>query len=286
MRERPQVNIRLDRRLLDELDRLAALEQVDRSDMARRLLDAGMTSYRGDMAMREYRKGNVSAWRAAEMAGVSLYEMLDRIRQEGIPYELDPEVLERLGARVRPAPAVREPSVAYRGAADAETGIAELREQFRPDKVTTLFVGESSPAGGTHFYRANSNLFRATREAFAVAFGEEEVPTGPRFLHHFRDHGGWLVDLAERPVNQLPKNERQKAVDDGIGRLAEVIRLTEPDRIVAVKATIGKAVRKAAAASGFTGGIVELPFPVRQWRAVYVRDLATALQKRSWGPTG
>ena len=278
MKERPQVNIRLERGLLDELDRLAALEHVDRSDMARRLLGVGITNYRGDMAMREHRKGNVSAWRAAEMAGVSLYEMLDRIREEGIPYELDPEVLERLGERVGQASAVRESRAPYQpGATDAEMGIAELRGQFRPNKVTTLFVGESSPAGGTHFYRANSNLFRATREAFALAFGEEEVLSGPRFLHYFRDHGSWLVDLADRPVNQLPEDQRQAGVEKGIGRLAEVIRQTKPDRIVAVKATIGRAVREAARLSGFTGELVELPFPVRQWRARYVDLLASTL---------
>jgi len=281
MKERPQVNIRLDRRLLDELDRLAALEQVDRSDMARRLLDTGMTSYRGDMAMREYRKGNVSAWRAAEMAGVSLYEMLDRIREEGIPYQLDPEVLERLGARVGPAPAVRETSAPYRGAADAETGIAELREQFRPDRITTLFVGESSPAGGTHFYRANSNLFRATREAFALAFGEDVGPDGPRFLHYFRDQGCWLVDLADRSVNQLPPRERDQAVAEGITRMAQLIGETSPDRIVTVKATIADAVREAGIRAGFAGEVVELPFPVRQWRAAYVRQLAAVLGAES-----
>jgi len=98
MKERPQVKIRLDRGLLTQIDELAEAERIDRSEMARRLLDNGISTYRSDMALREYRRGTVTAWKAAEMAGVSLYEMLDRIHAEGIPYELDPEVLDNLDA--------------------------------------------------------------------------------------------------------------------------------------------------------------------------------------------
>lgn len=98
MKERIQVNIRLDRALLDELDELAGADRVDRSEMARRLLETGMTGHRMERALREYRKGNVSAWKAAEIAGVSLYEMLDRIHDDGVPYEVDPDVFPRIEA--------------------------------------------------------------------------------------------------------------------------------------------------------------------------------------------
>jgi hypothetical protein len=142
--------------------------------------------------------------------------------------------------------------------------MAELRRQFRPDNVATLFIGESSPAGGTHFYLANSNLFRATREAFAAAYGEDAIPDGPRFLHWFRERGCWLIDVADRPVNRLPDAEPRAAVAAGATGLAEIIRETAPDRIVAVKATIAPIVREAAERAEFSGEIVELPFPVRQ----------------------
>jgi predicted transcriptional regulator len=281
MMERPQVNIRLDRRLLTEIDELAEAERIDRSEMARRLLDTGMSAYRSEMALREYRRGSVTAWKAAEMAGTSLYEMLDRIHTEGIPYEVDPAVFDNLDALLASPVAAREQTAAYGSdtVADASSGIAELRQEFRPEKVAILFVGESSPAGGTHFYRGNSNLFRATRQAFATAYGEGVVPDGPRFLHWFRERGCWLVDVADRPVNRLPDAERRQAVLAGGRALAEVIRDTAPERIVAVKASIGSVVREAAAQAEFAGEIVELPFPVRQWRQVYVQRLADALRR-------
>jgi hypothetical protein len=229
-----------------------------------------------ERALREYRTGNVSAWKAAEIAGVSLYEMLDRIQDEGIPYEVDPDVFRRLESPTVSRTAVAETSAPYGTDSDEASGIADLREQFKPTKVRTLFVGESSPASGTHFYRANSNLFRATREAFALAFGDS-VPDGPAFLHDFRDRGCWLVDLADRPVNRLPGRPRKDAVDAGAEPLTALIAATRPERIVVVKASIADAVRRAAAAARFEGGSVELPFPVRQWRQEYVRRLAKAL---------
>ncbi len=280
--ERPQVNIRLERELLDELDELAAAESVDRAELARRLLREGLKQERVQHALYRYREGEVSAARAAELGRISLYEMLDRIHKAGVPYELDEGDLQRIDAML----SSRSPRIAVgeeRGSygmlprPDAETGIDALREQFRPEGVRWLFVGESSPAGGTHFYRANSNLFRATQEAFAQALGAD-APSGPAFLHFFREHGCWLVDLASEPVNRLGEGERRAAVENGRERLVGLIGEVEPERIVVVKASIAADVRGAAEGAGFEGEILELPFPVRQWKSEYVRRLAAAIR--------
>ena len=68
---------------------------------------------------------------------------------------------------------------------DTKSGIEELRGLYRPERVRLLLVGESSPAGGTHFYLANSNLFQATREAFVLALDETGIPSGGGFLEFF-----------------------------------------------------------------------------------------------------
>jgi predicted HTH domain antitoxin len=277
--DRTQVNIRLERQLLEELDEMALEETVDRAELARRLLRDGLKRERVTRAMRRYREGEVSAARAAEEARISLYEMLDRIRAEGIPYELDADELDRIDATIgtRRPTSVNERVAQYAAQkVDAVSSIDALRTQFQPKTVRWLFVGESSPAGGTHFYRANSNLFRAMREAFARAFGEE-VPSGPAFLHFFRERGAWLVDLADRPVNRLEDRERAAAVVAGIERLASVISAAQPERIFVVKASIESTVREAAQAVSFDGDVVVLPFPIRQWRAAFIRKLAAEL---------
>jgi predicted HTH domain antitoxin len=278
--ERLQVNMRLERDLIDDLDDLARESSLDRAELARRLLRDGLRHERLELALRQYRRGEVSIGRAAEIARVSLYEIIDQVHDEGIPYALEASELEGLtqGARASGrVAAVRESPMPYGSSpSDSAGGIDYPRTRFRPDHVRWLFVGESSPAGGTHFYRADSNLFRATRAAFARVLGAE-VPDGPAFLHWFRAWGGWLVDLADHPVNRLDPTARSTAVAAGVGRLTQTIRDTRPRVIVCVKASIATQVRAAAAQAGFAGTIVVLPFPVRKWTASYVDGLSTAL---------
>ena len=93
MIDRQQVNLRLERELVDSLDDLAQDAHVDRTEVARRILTDGIARARMERALRDYAAGRASAWKAARAAGVSLYEMLDAIHEAGIPYELDPEDL-------------------------------------------------------------------------------------------------------------------------------------------------------------------------------------------------
>jgi hypothetical protein len=116
------------------------------------------------------------------------------------------------------------------------------------------------------------------QEAFAQAFGEE-VPSGPAFLHDFRARGAWLVDLADRPVNRLNERERTASVAAGVERLTAVIGATQPERIFVVKSSIETGVLQATQAAHFDGDVVVLPFPVRQWRATFVRKLAAQLMR-------
>jgi predicted transcriptional regulator len=279
MIERQQVNLRLERDLVDQLDDLARTEHVDRTEIARRILVSGVTEARIERSLRDYAAGRISASRAAGDAGINLYEMLDRIRDRGIPYEMDPAVFDRIDelGGTRQTVRVAEQQANYRS--DSESGIDELRARYHPEKVRTLFVGESSPAQGTHFYRANSNLFRATREAYADAIGADAIPVGEGFLQYFADQGAWLVDLADHPVNRDKATDRHAAVQAGIPRLAETIRTERPKGVVVVKRDIADAVRQAIDASGVNATLVVLPFPVRQWASIYRRDLARFLKR-------
>jgi hypothetical protein len=283
MIERQQVNLRLERELVDALDDLARTEHVDRTEIARRILVDGVRSARVGRAVNDYAAGRATAWKAADDAGVSLYEMLDRIHEAGIPYEVDPDTFawmeERLGRRSANRVAEQSGTYGPRASTDDESGMAELRQRYRPSKIEFLFVGESSPAQGTHFYRANSNLYRATRAAFAKAVGEDAVPEGEAFLRYFRDRGCWLVDIADTPVNRLPDTKRRAAVEQGVERLAELIRRERPKQLVVVKRDIADAVGRAATVAG-AGDTPQLalPFPVRQWTGPYIEGLTSLLR--------
>lgn len=281
MIDRQQVNLRLERELVDQLDELARAEHVDRTEVARRLLVSGVAEARIERALHDYAGGRVTAWRAATDAGIPLYDMLDRIHERGIPYETDPAVFERLDPAPRKGHAAQVAEAADAYGSDAVTGIGALRTRYKPVLVDTLFVGESSPAQGTHFYRANSNLFRATLNAYASALGADVVPSGEAFLQFFANQGAWLVDVADRPVNRLPASERRRQIEAGISRLADLIRTESPRAVVAVKRDIADAVRQAVEMAGSAAPVIVLPFPVRQWAPVYVRELTAFLSSRS-----
>ena len=45
------------------------------------------------------------------------------------------------------------------------------RARYRPDRITTLFVGESAPASGAFFYHGDSAMLRYMQRATEAALG-------------------------------------------------------------------------------------------------------------------
>ncbi len=83
-----QLNIRLPKALLNAVAEMADTEHLDRTAVIRKLIAEGVKQYRLDRAVRLYAEGRISKARAAEMAGVSIYEILDEIERRGLrsPY--------------------------------------------------------------------------------------------------------------------------------------------------------------------------------------------------------
>jgi hypothetical protein len=273
------VNLRLGPGLLRELDDAASREGIDRSEMSRRLLSDGLARARIRNALEDYADGKRSAWSAAQSAGVSLYEFLDRAHEQGVPYRLDPEVLGRLRGDPEPSPSGpgRDPRQRRR----AEETVDRLRQRYRPKTVRALFVGESSPAGGTHFYQANSHLYRAVRSGVGQAFEVADPPEGEAFLDWFRELGFWLVDLADRPVDRMAAAERRRQVGAGVTRLATTIAESRPWRVIAVKSDLDPHIRAAVRAAGVDVDVDVLPFPLYQWRTPFVERLVAILREIS-----
>ena len=66
------------------------------------------------------------------------------------------------------------------------------RARYRPDRITTLFIGEAAPAREAFFYYGNSALTRHMETA----------------LEPFKAYGWYLNDLVLTPVDHLQKPER------------------------------------------------------------------------------
>lgn len=138
-----------------------------------------------------------------------------------------------------------------------------LRRLYRPSRVRILFVGESPPASGRFFYRADSGLYRAMRDTFVTAF---PFLSKTRFLDSFRSLGCYLVDLCGQPVDHMPRDARQYACRSGEIRLARMIRRLNPKIMVAIVKSIGVNVRRAQDGAGWSGPYLELPYPGRWHR--------------------
>ena len=139
-----------------------------------------------------------------------------------------------------------------------------LRNNFRPNRVRILFVGESPPASGRFFYQADSGLYRAVRKTFLTAF-----PSMRRteFLDSFRALGCYLVDLCVEPVDNMTRDARRCACRSGEARLARMIRTLRPEIIITVVRSIGENVRRAREQAAWSGPHFELPYPGRWYRA-------------------
>jgi len=93
------LSVRVPRELLRWLDELARLEGRGRSEVVREILERGVRERRVELALRLYREGRATLWRAAELAGLSLWEMVEELRRRGVEVQYGPgELEEDLGA--------------------------------------------------------------------------------------------------------------------------------------------------------------------------------------------
>ena len=103
-----QINLRVPHEVASDLDTLAKQEHALRVDLARQILLDGIAHRKRVLALHLYHEGKASKSRAAEIAGISLWEMMDLIDQASLSstYTLQEAVEEvrRLVARIGASP--------------------------------------------------------------------------------------------------------------------------------------------------------------------------------------
>jgi predicted HTH domain antitoxin len=82
-----QLNIRIPLEMMAEIEEIARQEDLGKTDVARRLLHEGIKYWKLEHALGLYCEGRISKARAAEIAGVSIYEMIDLVRERSIPLQ-------------------------------------------------------------------------------------------------------------------------------------------------------------------------------------------------------
>jgi len=89
------MGIRLPKEVLDKIEKISKNEMEDRSTVIRKLVLIGYKEFMKKKAFEEYLKGNVSFSKAAEIAGMSLWEMEKYLISQGYKSEYSIEDLEK-----------------------------------------------------------------------------------------------------------------------------------------------------------------------------------------------
>jgi hypothetical protein len=93
----------------------------------------------------------------------------------------------------------------------------------RPGRITTLFIAESAPIGGTFFYYGNGHLGRYLQRSI------EEVLAGDGdFLERFKSYGWYLDDLVPAPVDHPDAAQPKSRPPRGGARPATTHRRIPP----------------------------------------------------------
>ena len=139
-----------------------------------------------------------------------------------------------------------------RGTPSGTTETERLRSQYRPERITVLFVGEAPPANDGFFYRGNSGLTNYMRKALGGPKGDIE------FLNWFKARGWYLDDLVTVPIEDL--RNRRRICREARASLATRIAEYQPAAIVCLLESIGDDVEIAASKASSKAPLYTVPF--------------------------
>lgn len=161
----------------------------------------------------------------------------------------------------------------------AERSIEEIRLSYKPERVKILFVGESAPAAGTFFYKADS-LCGYTQRAFSQVFEDAGTKYGYDFLDYFNAKGCYLDDLCLVPVNAMNKAERKSCWLKGVPLLAKRLAEYKPDVVITILLGIKDYVEEACNRAKLDNvKRFAIPFAGNGNQGRYVAELAEILRE-------
>lgn len=89
------ISTRIPEEMAKELEWYAKKEKVGKTIALRKALDKGLKEIRLEYALDLYQKGKITLMKASEIAGVSLWKILEIVREKRIPMHYTLEDVER-----------------------------------------------------------------------------------------------------------------------------------------------------------------------------------------------
>lgn len=78
------ISLRLPAETFEELEKIAREESKDKSRLMRELLALGIKEKKLEKAIQLYKEGKVTLWKAARVAGISLWQMMEVMREHRV----------------------------------------------------------------------------------------------------------------------------------------------------------------------------------------------------------
>lgn len=85
------VSARVPKEIYEGLEQFVKVERTDKSAAARKLLERGLSEWKKERALALLADGKVTVWKAASIAGISLWEMVDMIKEKKTPLPISAE---------------------------------------------------------------------------------------------------------------------------------------------------------------------------------------------------
>ena len=89
------ITLRLPLQTAKKLQEIAKKEGKDRSTLIHELLENGIKEKSVEQAVELYRRGQVTAWKAAQLAGISLWAFYKTLEQKGVIIQYSEHDLEQ-----------------------------------------------------------------------------------------------------------------------------------------------------------------------------------------------
>jgi len=70
-----------------DLEKIEKEEQTDRATVVRKLLAQAIAVWKLERALMLYCEGKITIWKAAKIADLSLWEMMEVVRERKIPFQ-------------------------------------------------------------------------------------------------------------------------------------------------------------------------------------------------------
>jgi len=89
------ISVRLEDKTIKELERLKDQYKTAMSEILRLTLEIGIKQLKTQKALQLLTEGKISVGKAAELSGISLYELLELMKEHDIPYGYTSEELKK-----------------------------------------------------------------------------------------------------------------------------------------------------------------------------------------------